>query len=157
MGRQRPTERDRQEAVGRLLSGLGEGEDVPGLARSVAELHPRNDTFPGEVFLAVARQAMDLVAVTADAPIAYEDFRERYLPECEFRGRENRKFRFVVLAAAAARGGLDPDLLDEVAWWQTDDFWSYALAATVGIIRCCAERDGSSVADFAARLHASSI
>jgi len=27
------------------------------------------------------------------------------------------------LAAAALRGGAEPDLLDEVAWWQTDDFW----------------------------------
>jgi hypothetical protein len=34
-----------------------------------------------------------------------------------------------VLAAAALHGGADPDLLDEVAWWQADDFWQYTLLA----------------------------
>jgi hypothetical protein len=34
-----------------------------------------------------------------------------------------------VLAAAAVHGGTEPDLLDEVSWWQTDDFWQYALFA----------------------------
>jgi hypothetical protein len=34
-----------------------------------------------------------------------------------------------VLAAAALHGGTEPDLLDEVAWWQADDFWQYALFA----------------------------
>jgi hypothetical protein len=48
------------------------------------------------------------------------------LPECTFRGRQNKKFQYAVLVAAL-RGGTDPDLLDEVAWWQTDDFWQYAL------------------------------
>ena len=34
-----------------------------------------------------------------------------------------------MLGAAALHGGTEPDLLDEVAWWQTDDFWQYALSA----------------------------
>jgi len=48
-------------------------------------------------------------------------------------------------AAAALRGGTDPDLLDEVAWWQTDDFWQYALFATVAYIRAAASRAGVPV------------
>lgn len=59
-----------------------------------------------------------------------------------------------VLAAAAARGGVEPDPLDEVAWWQSDDFWFYALAAAVAVIRACAERTGESVPAFADRLAA---
>jgi len=43
-------------------------------------------------------------------------------------------------AAAALRGGAEPDLLDEVAWWQTDDFWQYALYAAVAYIRAAASR-----------------
>jgi hypothetical protein len=39
------------------------------------------------------------------------------------------------LAAAATHGGTEPDLLDEVSWWQTDDFWEYALFAAVAYIR----------------------
>ena len=31
-------------------------------------------------------------------------------------------------------------LLDEVAWWQTDDFWQYALFATVAYLRAAASR-----------------
>lgn len=43
-----------------------------------------------------------------------------------------------VPAAAALRGGVEPDLLEEVAWCQTDDFWRYALFAAVTYIRIAA-------------------
>ncbi len=78
-------------------------------------------------------------------PLPLEGLRERFLPECTFRGRQNAKLRYAVLAAAAVRGGTDPDLLDEVAWWQTDDFWQYALFATVAYIRAAASRAGVPV------------
>jgi hypothetical protein len=67
------------------------------------------------------------------------------LPECTFRGRQNKKLQYAVLVAAALRGGTDPDLLDEVAWWQTDDFWQYALFATVAYLRAAASRAGVPV------------
>jgi hypothetical protein len=67
---------------------------------------------------------------------------ERFLPGCAFRGRQNKKLQFAILAAAALRGGTEPDLLDEVAWWHTDDFWQYALYAAVAYIRAAAERAG---------------
>ncbi len=63
-----------------------------------------------------------------------EGLRERFLPEFAFRGRQNKKLQYAVLAAAALQGGTEPDLLDEVAWWQTDDFWQYALFAAVAYI-----------------------
>ena len=47
-----------------------------------------------------------------------------------------------MLAAAALYGGTEPDLLDEVAWWQADDFWQYALFAAVAYIRSTASRAG---------------
>jgi hypothetical protein len=68
---------------------------------------------------------------------------DRFLPECAFRGRQNKKLQFA--AAAALRGGAEPDLLDEVAWWQTDDFWQYALYAAVAYIRAAASRAGVPV------------
>ena len=68
-----------------------------------------------------------------------------FLPECTFRGRPNKKLQYAVLVAAALRGGTDPDLPDEVAWWQTDDFWQYALFATVAYIRAAANRAGVPV------------
>jgi hypothetical protein len=71
-----------------------------------------------------------------------EGLRERFLPECTFRGRQNTKLQYAVLAAAALHGGTEPDLLEEVAWWQTDDFWQYALFAAVACIRAAASRAG---------------
>ena len=45
-----------------------------------------------------------------------------------------------MLAAAAVHGGTEPDLLDEVAWWQDDDFWRYAMFAVVAYICAAAGR-----------------
>ena len=73
-------------------------------------------------------------------PLALEGMPERFLPECAFRGRQNKKLQFAVLAAAALRGGAEPDLLDEVVWWQTDDFWQYGLYAAVAYLRAAASR-----------------
>ena len=67
------------------------------------------------------------------------------MSESTFRGRQNKKLQYAVLAAAALHGGTDPDLLDEVAWWQTDDFWQYALFTAVAYIRAAASRAGVPV------------
>ena len=144
----RPTDADRVEALLRLFSGLSRGDDVYDLGRALDDLHPKNNTFPGEIFTGVAGDALDLADVTRDKPIPYEGLREKFLPECEFRGRQNRKLQYAILVAAATRGGLEPDLLDEVIWWQTDDFWRYALAAAVAIIRSCADVMGVAVPTF---------
>jgi hypothetical protein len=74
-----------------------------------------------------------------------EGLRERFLPECAFRGRDSKNFQYAVLAAAAVHGGTEPDLLDEVSWWQTDDFWQYALFAAVACIRAAASQAGVPV------------
>lgn len=150
--RWKPTDAHRREAAQRVLAGLAGGDDVFALRAAVADLHPSDNTFPGEVFLRLATQAMDATGVTQYEPIPYEGLRERFLPECQFRGRDNRKIQFAVLAVGASRGGLEPDLLDEVVWWRSDDFWWFALAAAVAVIRACAERLGESVPDFSARL-----
>ena len=71
--------------------------------------------------------------------------RERYLPECDFRGRQNAKLQYAVLAAAAVHGGTEPDLPNEVAWWQSNDFWQYAMYAAVACIRAAASRAGVPV------------
>jgi hypothetical protein len=100
---------------------------------------------PGEVFLRLAADALDWCGASRPDPLPLEGLRERFLPECTFRGRQNKKLQYAVLAAAALRGGTDPDLLDEVAWWQTDDFWQYALFATVACIRAAAGGAGVPV------------
>jgi hypothetical protein len=140
MARKGPTDQDGAEAIRRLLSGLARGDDVFDLAAAIEELHPRHNTFPGEVFMRLSADALEVAGVGQDDPIPYTGLREKYLGECKFQGRENRKIQFAILASASARGGIQPDLLDEVAWWQADDFWWYALAAAVAVIRACAGR-----------------
>lgn len=129
-----------------LLDALAGDKDIFKVMTGVAPLHPRYNTFPGEVFLRLAADALNLCGTSQANPVPLEGVRARFLAECSFRGRENRKLQFAVLAAAALHGGTDPDLLDEVAWWQTDDFWQYGLFAAVAYIRIAADRAGVPVA-----------
>ena len=128
-----------------LLDGLARDADIFELVSELAQLHPRDNTFPGEVFLRLAADALDWCGASRADPLPLEGLHERFLPECILRGRQNKKLQYAVLAAAALHGGTDPDLLDEVAWWQTDDFWQYALFATVAYIRAAASRAGVPV------------
>ena len=128
-----------------LLDGLARDADIFELVSELAPLHPRDHTFPGEVFLRVAADALDWCGASRADPLPLEGLRERFLPETAFRGRENTKLQYAALAAAALHGGTEPDLLDEVAWWQTDDFWRYALYAAVACIRAAASRAGVPV------------
>src|SRR6266496_4356791 len=123
-----------------LLDGLARDTDILDLVTELAPLHPRNDTFPGEVFLGLAADALDWCGASRADPLALEGLRERCLPESRFRGRQHKKFQFAVLAAAALHGGTQPDLLDEIVWWQTDDFWQYALFAVVAYCRDVTDR-----------------
>jgi len=148
----RPPEEDRIEAIRRLLGGLENDSDAHELAAAIADLHPKNNTFPGDVFMELAADALEIAGISRDAPIAYEGLREAHLPECSFRGRENRKIHYAILASTAFRAGLEPDLLDEVTWWQNDDYWRYALFAAVGLIRAAAARQGIPTAQLARQI-----
>jgi len=138
--RKLPTPQDAAAARRMLLDGLARDAGIVELASELAPLHPRNNTFPGEVFLRLAADALQWCGASREEPLALEGIQERFLPECTFRGRQNHKLQFAVLAAAALHGGAEPDLLDEVARWQTDDFWQYALFAAIAYIRAAANR-----------------
>jgi hypothetical protein len=144
MPAKRPTPEDTLTARRILLDGLARDADVFQLVSDLAPLHPRDNTFPGEVFLHVAADALDWCEASRADPLPLEGLRERFLPEAPIRGRQNAKFQYAVLAAAAVSGGTEPDLLAEVSWWQTDDFWQYALYAAVAYIRAAASRAGVS-------------
>jgi hypothetical protein len=143
--RKRPAPGDTVTARRVLLDGLARDADIFELVSELAPLHPRDNTFPGEVFIRVAADALDWCGAGRADPLPLAGLRERFLPETAFRGRENTKVQYAVLAAAALHGGTEPDLLDEVAWWQTDDFWQYALFAAVAYIRAAASRAGVPV------------
>ena len=152
MPRRVVTEEDRVEALRLLLAGLVDGTDIFDIIDAVAPLHPSHNTFLGEVYVGLAADALEDGGASRERPVPYDGLRTSHLPECQFRGRENRKIQYAILTSAAVRGGLEPDILDEVVWWQTDDFWVYALYAAVALIRASAEHQGASVAEFAKRL-----
>jgi hypothetical protein len=145
MARNRPTPEDAATARQILLDGLARDAQAFELLGELEPLHPRNDTFPGEVFLHLAADALDWCRASRTNPLPLEGLQARFLPELSFRGRQNKKLQYAVLAAAALHGGTEPDLLDEVAWWQTDDFWEYALYAAVAYIRAAASQAGVPV------------
>ena len=143
--RKRPVAEDAAAARRVLLDGLARDADIFELVSELAPLHPRDNTFPGEVFVHLAADALNWCGASRADPLPLEGLRGRFLPECTFRGRQNTKLQYVVLAAAALQGGTEPDLLDEITWWQTDHFWQYALYAAVAYIRAAASRAGVPV------------
>jgi hypothetical protein len=143
--RKQPVPEDAVTARQTLLAGLARDADIFELVSELAPLHPRDNTFPGEVFLRLAADALNWCGFSRAGPLPLEGLRERFLPGCTFRGRQNTRLRYAVLAAAALPGGTGPDLLDEVAWWQAGDFWQYALSAAVACIRAAASPAGVPV------------
>jgi hypothetical protein len=113
--RKRPAPEDTVTARQTLLDGLARDVDIFDLLSELAPLHPRDNTFPAEVFLRLAADALDWCGASRADPLPLEGLCERFLPETAFRGRQNKKLQYAVLAAAALHGGTEPDLLEEVA------------------------------------------
>ena len=151
----KPTEEDRIEATRRLLAGLAGGADANQLVVEITDLHVRHNTFPGEVFMKLAADALRTAGVQRAPGLAYRDLLSKHLSEVEFRGKEHRRIQYAILTAFAVHGGLEPDLLDEVTYW-IEQYWQYALLAAVAIIRQCAERSGTPLPQFVSDLAAAS-
>jgi hypothetical protein len=147
------TDDDRVEAIRTALSGIVSGAELGDVRFELFALHPKNNTFPGEVFLELAADAIQQAGASRDEPIEFEGIRDRYLPECTAHTKaQHHKSKFALRAAAMLHGGVDPGLLDEVVWWQTDDLWVWALDALVVYVRVAADRTGLTVADVCERL-----
>jgi hypothetical protein len=150
-----PTPQDRLKATRIALWGIAVGDDLPDIARELEPLHPKNDTFPGEVLLTLAADALEEGRISREQPIEYEAIRERYLPEQQFRGRvQHHRSHYALRAVAMIRAGVTPDLLDEVSWWDTNDLWIWALYALVIYVRAAAERTGETTAAICQQLAA---
>ena len=63
-----PTAEDRGVAIVVALSGSAKGRTLAELASELARLHPRNNTFPGEVLLELAADALEEGGVSAKTP-----------------------------------------------------------------------------------------
>jgi hypothetical protein len=141
-----PTAEDRATAIRVALSGIAHDLELGELAALLEPLHPRNNTFPGEVLLELAADAIDEAGVSREQPLEFEGIRKRHLPEDRAHTKaQHHKAEYALRAAAMVRAGVDPGLLDEVLWWRTDDLWFWALEALVTYVRAAAERSAETV------------
>jgi hypothetical protein len=148
--KKQPTPEDRSDAIQIVLAGLASGQDFDAVLEKLGALHIRNNTFPAEELLELASDAIDESGATTADPIDFEKIRERFLPEHRFSGKnQHYKSKYAISATAMIHGGVYPDLLDDAAWWQTDDLWIYSFFALLIFIRAAAERTGRSVEEVA--------
>ena len=141
----RPTAEDYADTARIGLRGVSEGPAPDSIMEDLAALHPRNNTFPAEVLLELAAEAIAESGASPAEPIQYEGMRDRYLAEYHFRGKsQQHKSHYALMAAAMIRAGIYPDLLDEAYGWGLEDMWEYAFYALVLYARVAAERTGRS-------------
>jgi hypothetical protein len=76
-----PTTEDRATAIGVALSGIAGGLELDEIAARLAPLHPKNNTFPGEVLLELAADAIEESGASREQPLEFEGIRERHRPE----------------------------------------------------------------------------
>jgi hypothetical protein len=151
--RRAPTDEDAVAARRLLLGAFETGADLGEVERELAWLHPRYNTFPGEVFVELGADALEVGGFRRGEPLSHEQLRDRFLSEYEFRGRELQKLRYALLCAAATKGGVEVDLLDEVAYWGSDDFWRYAMYAAIAYVRAAAGQLGVDLQEIARQLN----
>jgi len=72
------TAEDRSEAIRMALSGIASALEVATNLSRLEPLHPPHDTFPGEVFLELAADAIEASGASRAAPIEFAGIRERY-------------------------------------------------------------------------------
>ena len=145
------TDRDvlHRQAQAAALTALIAGEPVSVLLDAVAGSDVRGWFTPDVAVLELAATALELACPADAEPLQYEGLRERYLPEMQFRGRnDHHRSQYALYAAACMRGGLQPDLLNDAGLWDPR-LWVYAVYALVIYCRAAAERRHTQVADVA--------
>ena len=147
-----PSDEDREEAIRIALSGLASG-DLGAIARQLEPLHPMRNTFPAEVFLELAADAIEIAGVSRDHPLDMEELARRFLPARGSQSKTHRlKLDFAMRASAMIRAGIQPDLLEDAGWWRADDLWVWALEALHVYVQAAADRTGLTTAEICGQL-----
>ena len=135
-----------------VLRGLARDDDVFELRSALVELAIQGDLVLAETLIRLASNVIGLGGFSPGQPLEYEGFREKFLPELEFRGKvDHRNSQYAIYAAAIMRGGMTPDVVADTGWWRSE-LWPYALYALVAYVRAAAERRGLSTSQIATEL-----
>lgn len=135
-----------------MLTGLAAGDGVLDIRAALWEAEERNKPHPATPLLELAGQALRLATGGSPPLLAYDGLRERLLPEVPFAGRvAHRNSQYMLHAAAALNGGLEPDIGRDTDWWGSPA-WEYAYYAFVIYLRAAAERTERTAADLAREL-----
>lgn len=150
---ERPTPESSRTVITIVLNGIADDVELGAIARELEPLHPTHNTFPAEVLLDLAADAIEESGATRDNPIVTEGIRKRLLPEDRADTRASRyKVEFAIKAAAMVRAGVDPALLEQAGGWSGDDAWFWALEALIVYVRAAAEHSGTTGADICRRI-----
>lgn len=84
--------------------------------------------------------ALDDAGVSRDRPLDISDWRQRFLPEINFRNKHTdvQRLVYALHTAAAFRTGLRPDILNDTYGWGNAVLLPYAIRAAVMTIRAVA-------------------
>ena len=152
------TEAHRVDATRVALTGIAGGEPLDDVLARLRSSVDFAFPFPGDVFVEVAADALELAGATRATPVSLSDATETYLPEWTVSGNTaHQKSRAAIDAAIALHAGIAVDFGAVAGWWQVQDFAFYAFQTAVIMIRLAAATTGrpaeSICTEIAARHH----
>ena len=126
------------------------GRSLTEIERDVSRCRARSVYEPDLAMLELIIAALDDAGVSRDRPLDTSDWRQRFLPEINFRNKhtEVQRLVYALQTAAAFRTGLRPDILDDTYGWGGAVLLPYATRAAVMTIRAVsADRDLQAACD----------
>lgn len=146
----------RQAAHDEVLDGLRAGRSLAQIEAAVARCRSRGVYEPDLAMLELIIGALNYADANPEQPLDTSDWRDRFLPEINYRNRHTDVERLVyaLQTAAAFRTGLRPDILNDTYGWGNAALLPYAVRAAVMTIRAVSEGHPLPVAcnGIAARL-----
>lgn len=132
-----------------FLTALRQDADLDAIEAAVRRTAAKGFT-PDVAVLEVAVAAMDLAGVDRSRPLPKADLMSRHLPEVQFRNQRALQERttYALNAVAAIRGGLEPDIVEDMYWWHVRDIVEYAVLAAVAYVRGSADRREQPMPEF---------
>ena len=131
----------RSQAQAALLGGVAAGQDLYEIERAVGAFHVKGYS-PDIAMLEVVAAALDIAGVDPGSPVNSRYWRRDFLPEISDRSKDYGRVQHLFLTAAAMRGGVFPDVLDDTYWWGGKKLWPLATAAAVMTVRALGPTDG---------------